>query len=79
MSTICVTMKNIILMLIVFSSFSTYSNQENSLREKLWKAVKSYVKETDTYKVYNYGRKNVKKIKKVKKKINKKVNHSKKA
>ncbi len=40
------------------------AKEDKSFREKLWKAVKEYLKETDTYRTIDYGRKEFKKIKK---------------
>jgi hypothetical protein len=40
------------------------AKEENRLKDKLWKACKEYVKETDSYKTFKYGKKELKKLKK---------------
>jgi hypothetical protein len=65
-------MTRLILICFVTASCSLLdAKEENRLKDKLWKAVKEYVKETDTYKIIDFGRKELKKIKK---KIDKKSN-----
>lgn len=58
------------LLLFTLSINHLSAKDDNQLSDKLWKAVKDYVKETDTYKVVDMGRKTVKKYKK---KIEKKI------
>ena len=57
------------LLAVTFSSIE--AKEDKSLRDRLWKAVKEYIKDTDTYKMVDYGRKEFKKIKK---KIDKNLN-----
>lgn len=57
-------MARLMLMLILTTlTTSLAAKEDNRLKEKLWKAVKEYVKETDTYKYFDYGKKSFKKIK----------------
>jgi len=51
---------------------SLQAKENNKLKDKVWKAVKSYVKETDTYKTFDSGRKVARKIRdKIEKKVDK--------
>lgn len=65
-------MHRLLFILFLMGSFNPlFAKEDNSLKEKLWRAVKDYIKETDSYKIFNYGKKEMRKIKK---KINKKLN-----
>ena len=50
--------------LLFFGCGYLEAKEKNSLKHKLIEAVKEYIKETDTYRVYDYGKKEYKKIKK---------------
>lgn len=52
------------IMLIFVNSSFLIAKEENRLKDKLWKACKEYVKETDSYKTFKYGKKELKKLKK---------------
>ena len=51
-------------MVFLVSSSILMAKEENRLKDKLWKACKDYVKETDSYKTFKYGKKELKKLKK---------------
>jgi hypothetical protein len=64
-------MNRLLFILFLIGSINPlFAKEDNSLKEKLWRAVKDYIKDTDSYKIFNYGKKEIKKIKK---KINKKL------
>ena len=50
--------------LLFFGCSYLEAKEKNSLKDKLLEAVKEYIKETDTYRIYDYGKKEYKKIKK---------------
>ena len=53
----------LILFFTLLSSSSLLAKEENRLKEKLWKACKEYIKETDSYKTFKVGKKQIRKIK----------------
>ena len=64
----------IMISLLAVSFSSIEAKEDKTLRDRLWKAVKEHIKETETYKMVDYGRKEFKKIKK---KIDKNLNKTK--
>jgi hypothetical protein len=52
----------LILFFTLLSSSSLLAKEENRLKEKLWKACKEYIKETDSYKTFKVGKKQIRKI-----------------